>query len=246
MVGDAKLTVEANRTVTINQTNFNFDGTGAAGSVITINNQGRLNLNTTDYDSDSATNAFNGTINLNSGTFNPTTGDAAFVMDGVLNMANTAGGAPVVEGQTIQIGNDAGSLNADLNATGGGNVRILSPVDFKSDADVNVGAGTTLNLENTVNFNTVNGGNSAEFTGTGSILFFNTVNVNEAVILNMTGGGVTLDGIDGTGNVINIDAPMTVNAAEVFGLRQRQRRWRHQHARHQQQRGYGRADSESR
>ena len=70
-----------------------------------------------------------------------------------------------------------------------------------------------MNLENTVNFNTVNGGNSAEFTGTGSILFFNTVNVNEAVTLNMTGGGVTLDGIDGTGNVINIDAPMTVNAA---------------------------------
>jgi hypothetical protein len=210
MIGDADLTVEANRTLTINQTNFNLDGTGAAGSVITVNNQGRLNLNSTDYDSDSATNAFNGTINLNSGTFNSTTGDASFVMDGVLNMANTAGGAPVWEGETLDIGNDAGALNADLNANGGGNVRVLAPIDFNSDADVNVTTGTVLNLENTANFNTVNGANNAEFTGDGSLIFFHTVNVNEAVTLAMTGGSVTFDGIDGTGNVINIDAPLTV------------------------------------
>ena len=78
MVGTADLTVEANRTVTINQTNFNLDGSNTLGTVITINSGGQLNLNVTDYDSDSVTNVFDGTININSGTFNSTTGDAQF------------------------------------------------------------------------------------------------------------------------------------------------------------------------
>ena len=67
----------------------------------------------------------------------------------------------------------------------------------------------------TVNFDTVNGANNAEFTGAGEISFSGAVNVNEAVTLNMVGGTVDLDGTDSTGEFINVDAPLTINAATM-------------------------------
>jgi hypothetical protein len=121
MIGGADLTVGENRTVTINQTNFNFDGSGSGGTAITVNSGGTLNLNTADYDPDSATNAFDGTINLNDGDISVTTGDAEFVMDGVLNMSSTVDGQIVVwTGEPFDLGNDAGVLDADLNVSGPG------------------------------------------------------------------------------------------------------------------------------
>jgi hypothetical protein len=219
MVGSADLTVGANRTVTINQTNINLDGSNTLGTVITINSQGRLNLNVTDYDSDSATNAFDGTINLNSGLFNPTTGDAAFVMDGVLNMNATGALSAEWNGEPVNIGNDVGVLDADVNVTGDDNPnsqgRFFSTVNFKSDADVDVPAGASLFFNGIVNFDTVNGGNNGQFTGAGTMSFSEDVNVNEAATLNMVGGTVDLDGNDSTGDFIDIDAPLVINAATV-------------------------------
>lgn len=215
MVGDSDLTVEDNRTVTINQTAFNFDGSGAGGTAITVNNQGTLILNVTDYDSDSVTNGFDGTVNLNDGDISVTSGDAEFVMDGTLNMSSTVNGEIVVwGGEPLDIGNDAGSLDADLNVSGTRQSQLSGQVDFNSDADVNVAAGATLAMLGVVDFNTVNVGN-AEFTGTGTFAFSGAVNVNEAVTLNMTGGTVDLDGLDNTGDTVNIDAPMTINAATM-------------------------------
>jgi hypothetical protein len=74
-------------------------------------------------------------------------------------------------------------------------------------------------LESTVNFDTVNGVNNAEFTGDGIIRFGGAVNVNEAVTLNMVGGEVDLDGSDTVGDVVGVAAPLTINAAtmENFG-----------------------------
>lgn len=216
MIGDADLTVEANRTVTINQTNFNFDGSGAGGTVITVKSQGALNLNVTDYDSDAATNGFDGTIFLDDGDISVTSGDAEFVMDGVLNMSSTVEGQIVVwNGEAFDLGNDAGSLDADLNVSGNQQSQFAAPVDFNADADVNVAAGATIAFLSLVNFDTVNGGNNAEFTGAGTMAFSAGVNVNEATTLNMVGGTVDLDGLDNVGDVVNVDAPLTINAATM-------------------------------
>jgi hypothetical protein len=192
----------------ISAANFDFD----AGSW-NISSNALLNVNVTDYDTDAATNAFNGVINLNDGDINILTGDAEFVMDGVLNMNATVNGNPVFWiGEAFDLGNDAGVLDADLNVTGTQQSQFGTEVDFNSDADVNVAAGATLSLLGTVNFNTVNGPNNAEFTGAGTISFSGPVNVNEAATLNMVGGTVDLDGLDAAGDVINIDAPLSINA----------------------------------
>jgi hypothetical protein len=59
-------------------------------------------------------------------------------------MANTTGIAPSWTGEPLDIGNDSGVLDADLNIIGPGNHDFGSPVDFNSDADVNIPAGSTL------------------------------------------------------------------------------------------------------
>ena len=210
------LTIGPDAIANIDQNSFNLDG-NLAGTVITVQEGGALNLNLGDYDNDSATNSFDATITLNSGDISVTTADAEFIMNGVLNMANTSGPAPTWSGEPLDIGNDLGPLSADLNVSGAGNSDFVSPVDFNSDADVNVPAGSTLRFlsGSTVNFNTVNGANNAEFTGAGTISFSAAVNVNEAATLNMVGGTIDLDGVDAVGDFINIDAPLTINAATM-------------------------------
>ena len=217
-VAGADLTVTAGHEVTINQTNINLDGNGV-GTVITVGSGGTLNIDVTDYESDAATNAIDATINLDAGDIFFDTSDAEVVMDGVLNMHSNADFNAGWFGEPVDIGNDAGTLDADINVTGESNapVQFGASVDFNADADVNVAAGAELMFltNSSVTFNTVNGVNNAEFTGSGRISFNGTVNVPEAVTLNMVGGTVDLDGSDAVGEFINIDAPMTINAANM-------------------------------
>jgi fibronectin-binding autotransporter adhesin len=199
---------------TIAPDNFRFD----AGNW-TIEPGAELVVNVVDYDS-AATNVFDGTITLHGGIVDVTTSDAEFIMDGTLNMQSEPGFLASWQGQAVDIGNDVGALDANLNVTGvgiAGTTSFVAPVDFNSDADVDVAAGRTLlfSTSSTVNFDTVNGANNAEFTGSGSIAFNGAVNVNEAVTLNMVGGEVDLDGTDPVGEFINIDAPLTINAATL-------------------------------
>ncbi len=212
----ADYTVEAGRNVTINQTNFNMDGGLANATQITVNSGGLLTINVSDYDPDTITDDFDGVITLNSGDISVNTADAEFVMDGTLNMnAPTNGLVTAWSGEPIDIGNDAGALDADINVSGPHVSRISAQVDFNSDADVNVAAGGELQFGALVNFDTVNGVNNAEFTGGGALLFNGQVNVNEAATLNMVGGTVDLDGVDAVGDFINVDAPLTINAATM-------------------------------
>jgi hypothetical protein len=198
---------------TINPDVFDFD----AGSWV-IETGARLTFNVIDYDT-TATNAFDATITLNNGEILANSADPEFVMQGEFNMNASGGNACEWSGDAIDFGNDTGSLDADFHVTGDGNSnsqgRFFAPVDFNSDADVNVAAGATLVFNSTVDFNTVNGANNAEFTGAGEIEFNGTVNVNEAVTLNIAGGTVDLDGNDGVGDFINVDAPLTINAATM-------------------------------
>lgn len=205
------LTVGAGATVTINQPSFNLDGT-AAGTVITVNENATLNLNLGDYDNDAATNAFDATINLNSATISMNVTDAEFVMDGVLNSSASGSEQSLWTGDNLALGNDAGVLDADVNISGSQPTQFGSLVRFNSDADVDIADGATMHFLALVNFNSVNGGNNAEITGGGEIIFSAGVNVNETTTLNMAGGTVDLDGADNVGDTINIDAPLTINA----------------------------------
>lgn len=212
----SSITVGANATLNISQPNFDLDGANAATNVITISEGGAFTANVSDYDPDSATNAFNGTFNVNSGDVTFNSGDSEFVMAGILNMASTvAGQVTLWAGEAIDIGNDAGSLDSDLNVTGNQVSQFDAQVDFNADADVDIAEGATLVMNNTVNFSTVNGANNAQFTGKGTLRFDGVINVLEAVTLNMVGGSVDLDGGDTVGELVNIDAPLTVNAATM-------------------------------
>ena len=84
---------------------------------------------------DSATNAFDGTVNLTSATINITTGDAEFVMDGVLNASASGVDQSLWTGEDLDIGNDAGVLDADVNITGSQPTQFGAQVDFNSDAE---------------------------------------------------------------------------------------------------------------
>ena len=216
----SSLTVGAGGHVTISQNNFDLDGGNALTNAITVNANGFLQIGTTDYDPDTAINRFDGTVNLNSGGLLISTTDAEFVMDGTLNMNRTTANIPSWSGEPLDIGNDAGTLDANLNVTGLGISQIGSQVDFNSDANVNIAAGAVLQFvtSSTVNFDTVNGVNHAQFTGAGTMQFGGVVNVNEAVTLNMLGGTVDLDGADDVGEFINIDAPLVINAATMAGF----------------------------
>ena len=78
-----------------------------------------MTVNVIDYDT-TATNAFDATITLNDGEINVTTGDAEFVMDGVLNMVSNNVDLAFAEwsGEPLDIGNDSGVLDADVNVSG--------------------------------------------------------------------------------------------------------------------------------
>jgi hypothetical protein len=208
----SSLTVADNRTVNINQNNFNLDGSNSATNIITVNTGATLNITTSDYDPDSATNAFDGTVNLNNGTISVSTSDAEFVMDGVLNSTASGSDQSLWTGETLAIGNDAGSRDADVNILGSQPTQFGSGVRFLSDADVNIADGATMHFLSVANFNTVNGGNTAEFTGSGEMIFSGTANFTEAVTLNLVGGIVDLDGADSVGDTINVDAPLVINA----------------------------------
>lgn len=169
-----------------------------------------------DYDPDQVTNSYSSIINLNNGDVTVTTADATFVMAGTLNMLSDVDGQITTwNGEPIAIGNDSGSSDSHLNVSGAQQSQFAPTITFNSDADVNVAAGATLALLGTVNFNTVNAANSAEFTGSGRIAFSGPVNVNEAVTLNMVGGQIDLDGLDSVGDTVNVDAPLVINVATM-------------------------------
>ncbi|MGL4512148.1 MAG: beta strand repeat-containing protein [Lacipirellulaceae bacterium] len=196
----------------ITASTFDFDG-----GAWTVESEALLTVNVTDYDA-TATNAFDGTVTLNSGKVDVTTGDATFVFDGTLNLNSAVGAAATWNGEPLAIGNDAGALDADVNAlTGEFNNLASASVVINSDADVFVAAGATLRFIETadVTFNSVNGLNNMEFSGSGTVEFNDDVNVNETTTLNMVGGTVDLDGADDFGDFINIDAPLNINAATM-------------------------------
>ncbi len=214
--GSSNITVEAGRILTINQPNFDLDGQLNTTSFITVNAGAALVANLGDYDPDQVTNSYSSTINLNNGDITITSADPRFVMAGTLNMlSNVEGLVTSWEGEPLDIGNDSGSLDTKVNVSGTRVSRFGTDVTFKSDADVNIASGATLDFTGAVRFDGVNGANNAKFAGAGTLRFNGPVVVNEAMTLNMVGGAVDLDGVDAVGDQITIQAPLVINAATM-------------------------------
>ena len=169
----------------------------------------------------SGTNGFSAWIAINSGTVNVNTGDAEFVLVGLMDLNNTTGTAATWTGEPLSIGVDAGGTHGFVRVGGTGISRINSVITFRSDAKVAIEAETTLVLGNSAFFDSVNGANNAEFTGAGTLVTNSFTTFVEATTLDMVGGTVDFDGedSDSSGNLIKVDAPLVINAAslEAFG-----------------------------
>ncbi|MGC9450579.1 MAG: beta strand repeat-containing protein [Oceanipulchritudo sp.] len=187
-----------------------------------VDNDANLVVDVDDYDN-TTTQAFDSIITLNSGSMGIMTGEPHFVMDGTLNMNNTTGSEAAWGGQAIEIGNDTGTLDANLDVGGNGISRFFNSVDFNSDADVYIAAGAKLVFNTITDFETDgldDGSSDAEFTGYGSLIFNSTVNINEALVVDMPGGVFDLDGesTDPGGNYVYVNAPAVLNLSQFsFG-----------------------------
>ena len=175
-----------------------------------------MNINVENIDTGTS-DEHDGTITMNSGNIDVQVADNAWVMAGTLNINNTANDVPVLSGDAVQIGNDAGASDTHVNVGGTGVSQITAAITFKSDASVNIAAGATLRTT-AVTFESVNGVNNAQFTGSGTWLLTGTNTVSEATTINMTGGTVDLDNSSVAAvvaNNTNINAPLTINAATL-------------------------------
>ncbi len=200
-------------------TTFDWDGIGT--HVTTVNSGGSLNVNVGQIDL--ADDRHDGTINMNGGTLTVQTAGNSWTSDGQIN--SNGGGS--IFGSRVFIGNDAGTLDADINVNSG-TLNIGAPATFNSDADVFVAAGATLliNNANTI-FTPQNGAANAEFTGSGTLRIVGA-QFDEVTTLNMTGGTVGLDGsLSGNGGLTILTAGdtdvnnlLTINAAtfDPFGF----------------------------
>jgi hypothetical protein len=194
---------------------FNWDGGGFLTNGTTVNSAGDLDINVENIDL--AGDSFGGTITMNSGNIDVQVADGAWIMEGVLNINNSSADVPLLSGDPVQVGNDSGTLDADINAGGTGTSQITAPITFMSDADVNVAAGATL-VTGSATFQSVNAAQNAQFTGAGSWQLTGTNTVSEITTINMVGGTVDLDNsgvIALAANDTTVNAQLLINAATL-------------------------------
>ncbi len=188
----------------------------------TIQDGAKLTVDVQDYEADVVTNTFDSSITITDGVVSVQSADTAFVMDGTLSMNPVGGDDAIWTGQPIDFGNNTGFHDSLLHVTGDGIAGSLSaffaPVTFRNDASVDVSAGGLLHFVHPVTFLTSSGGNDAEFIGSGTIFFSSGVTVSQALTLNLPGGRVDLDGLDGIGDSIDISAPTVINVATLDGF----------------------------
>jgi hypothetical protein len=115
--GSSSLTVNANRTVTVHQANFNADGTDTNTNLLTINSGGALNLNL----GAGADESLNGTIFLNGGALDVTTASNTWSITRAVTVGDNTGvsqlnGETLVTSAAFNVGaNSTLSINAPLN-----------------------------------------------------------------------------------------------------------------------------------
>jgi len=187
-----------------------------AGQTI-VNAAGDLNISVENIELGNS-DTYRATLTMNSGNIDVRVSDGVWVMNGVLNLNNSAADIPLLSGDTIEIGDDfAAGTGGDVNVGGAGVAQISAPIIFTAGADVNVVAGAVL-VTGTATFQSVNGANNAEFTGTGTWRLTGLNTVSETTTINMTGGTVDLDNSENFALIANntdVDAPLTINSATM-------------------------------
>lgn len=211
---ESRITVGSGIELEINDADFDMDSNGSDTNVVTIQQDGLLDLNL----GVGADERMDGVININGGTMSVNTASGTWVMNRELNLANTGGSTAQISGNTLEIGNDLGANDAQLNVTGTGLSRISSAVVFQSDASVDIAAGAVFET-GTATFISGNGANNAQFTGAGTWRMTGNTTFEEVTTINMVGGIVDLDNSDQffslTSNDVNINAELTINAATL-------------------------------
>ncbi len=206
VVQDGNLTVTGDSSVTV--TTYDWD----EGDT-TIESTGFLDINVTNIDVVPGQ-KYDRTLTVNSGGVNVDTAGNVWTMDGTLNLNNSNNAVPVVGGDTMLVGDDVGVADAIVQVGGSGTSRISVPAFYRSDASVNVAAGTTLEHTSNVTFD---GGGS--YQGSGDMTFGANVSVTGPVTLDVRQVDLDPSG-DTTGNTVSITAPLTLNVAELLSFGQ--------------------------
>jgi autotransporter-associated beta strand protein len=194
MFQNGNATVAANTTIDVNT--YNWDGAGAA--VTTINDGVTFTITSTFVDT--ASNVYNGTLNVNGGTAAVNT-TSPWTMAGTLTLA-TATGTASLNGSPV-------TVTGALNANGTNTAIVNADATFSSSATVAVTSGTDLVL----NVATFNGG---AYTGLGEI----TQSGDWTVGANTTIATSTLDWgnsalLDSNSITVNSNVLLTVNSASL-------------------------------
>ncbi len=172
----AALTVSAGKLVTINDADFNLDGSGTTTNFTTIGDGGELDINLNAAIVDMG---YGHTMTLNGGTLDVVNAGSAdrwsISSSGVLNV-NDATATSRLQGDGVLV--DGGDIAVNANA----NLRIeTTDVVFGNNANVSIAAGATLDLVNTAFFQ----GTGTSFTGAGTLVAANTNEVNLATTFNV-------------------------------------------------------------
>ncbi|MEZ5301193.1 MAG: hypothetical protein R3F11_11145 [Verrucomicrobiales bacterium] len=101
------------------------------------------------------------------------------------------------------------SIDGDISVPAGFSASTINGHPLTLSA-VTANVGGALNIVPSVTF-----GLGVAFSGAGQLVFSGPVNVSNATAINMPAGIVDLDGADGVGDFINIDAPLVINAGTV-------------------------------
>jgi hypothetical protein len=222
----SSMTVAAGRIVTINQPNFNADGGGQTTNVLTIDSGSVLSLNL----GAGADESISGLIRLNGGTFDVTTADNNWSINGSIQVAGDTA-ISQIGGETLTLVNVNTTIGADST------LRIAAPLNIAANANIN-GTGTlALNRQATVSAPaTINlPGGTVDLDGTDTV--GDTISVNASLVINAatmdsfgrvnSGGGVSTLHIDAvsvgaTGRLtVNLDNPddeWTLNAGGTLAL----------------------------
>ena len=202
----ASITVNDGVTVNIDDANFNADGSGFATNVVTIGDNGRLDL---DVDFTFADEDFDGTINLNGGELNVTNTNGVATANWRINSSatvnvNDAVNTSDMDGSNLEI---FGTINVNADAD-----LLINPVStaFRGSANINVAAGASLNVSGPSSYESgvVISGAGTFRPGTA------TIGVDAANTQNVVWGTAFVDYDDGD-HTINDGSSLTINADSI-------------------------------
>ena len=202
--GDSKLTVADGAIVTINDADFNLDGTEGAGNITTIGLGALLDINLA---AAAADDSYGHTINLNGGELDvvnsATTTPWAIFSSGVINAGG--GAASTLDGDNLTI---FGTVNIDNNST----LSINTADVLFENATINVAAGGNLNVNTLARYEN----SSFSITGLGTFdpgTF--TIGVDETDFANVVWNVAIVDLDDGGEKFINDRSTLTINADSI-------------------------------